>query len=101
MNTGMATETVGEQLILAITGDAPRSRRARANLQRAIQSMGADLAPREIDLLEEPEQSLTYGILATPALVHVKDGSCDGVLYGDLSDEVRLTRFLKDLLDNG
>lgn len=95
---GEQTRTASGELLLAVTGDAPRSRRARVNLERALEALGADLSPREIDLLVEPEQSLAYGILATPALLHIKADGSNGVLYGDLSDEVRLMHFLEGLL---
>ncbi len=86
-----------EELILAVTGDAPRSYRARVNLQRLLDKLGSDLHPREIDLIASPEQSLDYGLFASPALVRVRDGQTQSVLYGDLSDEVRLRHFLGDL----
>lgn len=101
MNPGTASESGGDRLIPAITGDAPRSCRARDNLARALEGLGADMSPHEIDLLVDPEQSLTYGILATPALMHIKGGTSNGVLYGDLSDETRPTCFLKGLLEHG
>lgn len=98
MITAEQTEIVSGELILAVAGDAPRSCRARDNLRRALETLDADVQPREIDLLTEPEHALAYGIMATPALMHVRGGD-NAVLYGDLSDEVRLTRFLKGLLE--
>ena len=85
------------RLVLFVTGDAPRSRRARANLQQALETLGSDGArPREIDLLQEPEQSLSYGVFATPALVRLGDDDSTSVLYGDLSEAQRLHHFLAD-----
>lgn len=88
-----------EELILAVTGDAPRSRRARENLRRLLEQLGSDLRPCEIDLVASPEQSMAYGIFASPALVRAVDGKTQSVLYGDLSDEVRLRHFIGDLAE--
>jgi len=86
-----------EGLILFVTGSAPRSERARANLARALANMGAaaDTA-REIDLLAEPGYTLEYGIFASPALLHFAAAAEPQLLYGDLSDEARLKRFLSN-----
>lgn len=89
------------ELLLFVAGDAPRSRRARANLQRVLTAMGANAprGPREIDLLLEPLRALDYGVFATPALLHVPDGCPPSMaLYGDLSDEAALRRFIEDAL---
>lgn len=87
------------ELILYVTGDAPRSVRARANLERALESLALppDTA-REIDLIETPGEAIRRGIFATPALV--RDGAEDrpAILYGDLSDERRLQQFLSSLV---
>lgn len=100
MSAAEQTRTVSGELILAVAGDAPRSRRARDNLRRALEAQGTNTEPREIDLLAEPELSLTYGIMVTPALIHVGGGN-NAVLYGDLSNETQLTRFLEGLLEGG
>lgn len=100
MITAEQTKTASGELILAVADDAPRSRRARDNLRRALEAQGTDIEPREIDLLTDPELSLTYGIMVTPALIHVGGGD-NAVLYGDLSDEAQLTRFLKGVLEEG
>lgn len=86
------------RLILFVTGDAPRSRRARDNLARALDGLGTTARPREIDLVEQPQACIRYGIFATPALLRVDDGGAPSVLYGDLSEEQRLRRFLADAL---
>lgn len=82
-------------LTLFVTGDAPRSRRARANLARVLQANGGDAAEIvEVDMLSAPQQALDHGIFASPALmIAMSDGEAS-VMYGDLSDETRLVRFL-------
>ncbi|MBK1670856.1 hypothetical protein CKO28_22835 [Rhodovibrio sodomensis] len=80
---------------LFITGDAPRSRRARANLAQALETVGSDLGDvDEIDILTAPKQALDHGIFASPALVAAAPDGTTDVLYGDLSDMDRLVRFL-------
>lgn len=83
-----------ERLTLFVTGDAPRSRRARANLAEALAQFGLSLETQEIDLVDDPAQSLTYGIFATPALLRTSPGAQPEVLYGDLSEPKALERFL-------
>ncbi len=86
-------------LILFVTGDAPRSRRARANLSNMLERLGrSDLTPREVDLLDQPQAGLSYSVFATPSLLKADQQSDGALLYGDLSDEQRLERFLADLL---
>lgn len=83
------------QLILFTTGDAPRSRRARANLAEALRRFGQDPEmTQEIDLVQDPAQTFAYGIFATPALLRISDGEGAEVLYGDLSEPQTLERFL-------
>lgn len=85
-------------LILFVTGEAPRSRRAHHNLTAALDASGLDIDPaREIDLLCEPQQAIRFGIFATPALMHIDAAGNHRVLYGDLSDEHRLRDFLSTL----
>lgn len=98
--SGAATpsDNGGTGLVLFVTGDAPRSRRARANLARALEDLGTTARPREIDLVEEPAESLRYGVFATPALLHLGEDGPEGVLYGDLSESAHLQRFLADAL---
>lgn len=85
-------------LILFITGEAPRSRRAHRNLAAALDAGGLDVAKAlEIDLLREPQQAISFGIFATPALMRVDASGNRRVLYGDLSDEHRLKDFLAPL----
>lgn len=88
-------------LTLFVTGTAPRSQRARANLARMLAHIGrSDLRPHEIDLLEQPEQGITNAVFATPSLLKTSTTGEISVLYGDLSDEGRLHYFLADL-DSG
>jgi len=83
-------------LTLFVTGDAPRSERARANLARAVEALGIDPdRVRELDLLTEPERTFEQGILATPALRYEASRGNPEVLYGDLSDRERLEAFLQ------
>ena len=85
-------------LILFVTGDSPRSLRARANLAKAVEDTASDpISVRHVDLLKDTEGITEYGIFATPALVHIQDGGERAVLYGDLSNEAELQRFLANL----
>lgn len=85
-------------LILFVTGEAPRSRRAHHNLTAALDASGLDVDPaREIDLLREPQQAISFGIFATPALMHIDAAGHRRVLYGDLCDAHRLRDFLAAL----
>lgn len=85
-------------LILFVTGDAPRSRRAKRNLTTALEATCPGMTPfREINLLNEPQQAISFGIFATPALMHIDASGNRKVLYGDLSDERSLTDFLLTL----
>ncbi len=82
-------------LTLFVTGDAPRSQRARANLAEALAQVGLDAeAMQEIDLTADPAQTLVYGIFATPALLRTSVTGEPEVLYGDLSERRALERFL-------
>lgn len=80
-----------QHLTLFITGDAPRSRRARANLTATLHEVGigAD-AVREVDLLDDAQPALEYGIFATPALVIGPADREPTVMYGDLSERDKL-----------
>jgi circadian clock protein KaiB len=83
------------RLTLFVTGDAPRSRRARANLSDAIRRAGGDAdAVCEVDLLRQPQQGLAYGIFATPALMLERRTGAPELLYGDLSDSERVQAFV-------
>lgn len=83
------------RLILFVTGDAPRSRRAKANLAETLERL--EIEPTElveIDLTADPTQTLSYGIFATPALLRASESGRSEVLYGDLSERKTLERFL-------
>lgn len=97
-STGETAERA--HLILFVTGNAPRSRRARDNLARALEGLGTTARAHEIDLIEQPQECIRYGIFATPALLRIDDGDGEpaSVLYGDLSEEQRLRRFLDDAI---
>ncbi|EWH00504.1 circadian clock KaiB family protein [Halomonas sp. BC04] len=100
MNSALADDTHPHDpaLILFVTGEAPRSRRAHLNLTAALEASGiGDVQPREIDLLVEPQEAIDFGIFATPALMHIDASGTRRVLYGDLSDEHSLRDFLSAL----
>ena len=83
---------------LFITGDSPRSLRARSNLATALERIAdVDISVRYIDLLQEPDRISEYGIFATPALIRQRADGEPAVLYGDLSNGGKLQRFLADL----
>ncbi len=85
-------------LILFVTGDSPRSLRARANLATALEEIAsARITVRQIDLLAETEGISEYGIFATPALIQHRENGERAVLYGDLSSKPELQRFLANL----
>ncbi len=96
MSQDAETMTVDPQnLRLFVTGDAPRSRRARTNLTETLNENGLDpAAVQEIDLTAAPEQTLVFGIFATPALLRTSDAGDAEILYGDLSERRALVRFL-------
>lgn len=86
---------VGDELILFIAGDAPRSRRARTNLATALERADRSAVQlREVDVLHEPVAAIDHGIFATPALVRPHSSGTPIVLYGDLSDNDALNRFI-------
>lgn len=84
-----------QRLTLFVTGDAPRSQRARANLARVLAANGGAITEvAEVDLLSAPQQGLDHGIIASPALMLTPPEGAASTLYGDLSDAHRLSRFL-------
>ncbi len=99
MNSGNDRDTgANTDLILFLTGNSPRSLRARANLAKAVEEKAnGRLAVRHVDLLQDTGRVAEYGIFATPALIHVRESGEPAVLYGDLSNETQLRRFLADL----
>ncbi|MEX2517137.1 MAG: circadian clock KaiB family protein [Gammaproteobacteria bacterium] len=85
----------GAHLVLFITGDSPRSQRARGNLEQALNQLAIDGVLAEVvDLLSQPEQVIKYGVFATPALMNASQSGNPQILYGDLSNTDRLLKFL-------
>jgi|GEM_PF-837761 len=85
-------------LALLVTGDAPRSNRARSHLQEAIRDAGLPVTIAQvIDVLRDPLVAIRFRVFATPALVAVRDDQAAEVLYGDLSDPEAVRRFLLDV----
>lgn len=101
MNRMNSKERTSEdiQIILAITAGAPRSNRARSNLASFLRASDyADLQPQEMDLMEQPDKIIEWGVFASPALV-CRDSSGDvSILYGDMSDTPALEDFLSGCL---
>ena len=86
-------------LALLVTGDAPRSNRARSHLQDAMRDTGLPhTIVHEIDVLRDPLVAIRFRVFATPALVAVRDDRAAAVLYGDLSDPEAVRRFLLDVV---
>jgi len=89
---------VSGSLALLVTGDAPRSNRARAHLQQAMQEAGLPTSGvQEIDVLRDPLVAIRLRVFATPALVSLRDDQATAVLYGDLSDPDAVRSFLRDV----
>lgn len=87
--------TGSSKLTLFITGDAPRSRRARTNLQATLASHGLEIDEvTEIDLLKNAQAALDNGIFATPALMIEPEDGESTVMYGDLSETKKLHKFI-------
>lgn len=85
-------------LTLFVTGNAPRSQRARKNLAAALRRLDVEsIEPLEVDLLTHPKQSITHSVFATPALLKTSGEGEVAIIYGDLSDEGKLLDFLNDL----
>lgn len=101
MNTqSQADNELLSQLVLFTTGDSPRSMRARANLDQALKSLGAeDIKATEIDLIQHPDKVVEHGVFATPALLNTSDSGQSSVLYGDFSDMNKLKDFLRNVID--
>jgi circadian clock protein KaiB len=101
MNANTRDESAVPTLMLFVTGNAPRSRRARKNLAAALASLGLEsIKAMEIDLIARPDQTVTYSVFATPALLRTDEGGDMRVLYGDLSEASRLHDFLRDLAED-
>jgi circadian clock protein KaiB len=83
------------QLLLYVTGRAPPSARAIANLQDICNShmAGAAYSLEVVDVLKDPQRAETDKILATPMLIRRKPPPVRRIL-GDLSDTSRVLRGL-------
>ncbi|MFO7807813.1 circadian clock KaiB family protein [Guyparkeria sp.] len=99
MNTRQPSgESCIPALTLFLTGTAPRSQRARANLAHMLEQLGyRKVKAYEIDLLQQPEEGMAHSVFATPALLKTSRTGEVAMLYGDLSDEHKLRRFLSEL----
>lgn len=83
------------RVVLFVAGDAPRSARARSNIDGALVAIGdAALEVEVVDVLREPGRTLEHGVFATPALTCTGNATSH-VLYGDLSDTRALHDFLR------
>jgi len=96
--TNQPGESSVPPLMLFVTGEAPRSQRARNNLSAALKKLGCNsITPLQIDLLEHPEESVSYSVFATPTLLRRRHDGMMTTIYGDLSDEKKLLDFLAPL----
>lgn len=78
------------QLTLYVAGDSPRTRQAKANLQRiCAEHLGGDAHCTTVDVLEAPAAAETERILTTPTLVREQPLPRRRVT-GDLSDASRV-----------
>lgn len=83
------------KMVLFVVGEAPNSLRARHNLFRICEDRLKDRYELEVvDVLEDFEPALSYGILVTPALV-VLEPTPRVTVLGDLSDTEKLLRALR------
>lgn len=86
---------MGDRVFLFVTGDAPRSQRARAHLGEILARLGANHLQSEIiDIFEHPARALAYGVFSAPALVIERLNGRIHILQGDLSDELEVEAFL-------
>jgi len=81
-------------LRLFISGDAPNSRLAKENLRRFCErAAGIHFELEVIDVLDNPQVMLDYGIYLTPALQIIEPGP-GRLIYGNLSNEEALQTLL-------
>lgn len=85
-------------LRLYIAGGTPSSRRADANLRKALDQARAGIACEVIDVLADARRAMTDNVIVTPTLVG-SAGKRRLVLVGDLSDVAKLSGFLASLSD--
>lgn len=97
--TGSGDEKSMPALTLFVTGNAPRSHRARANLAEALRRVdNPRLETLEVDLFKQPAYSLEQAIFATPALLGRDADGGVAMLYGDLSEADKLDHFIQSLV---
>lgn len=83
------------RVVLFITGQSPRSQRARMHLKSTLEKiLGRDKDYEIVDVLIEPTKMLDHGIFATPALMVKPCAGDPSYLVGDLSDEAKLRELL-------
>ena len=83
-------------LRLYVAGGTPSSRRADANLKRAIGDLGQDVPFEIIDVMTDARRAMSDDIIVTPTLVG-STGRLRMVIVGDLADETKLRTFLSSL----
>lgn len=89
---------MGRRLILFVSGNAPRSARARANLAEAVRAAGSHIAwVYEVCVFDTPEIAARYDLNTAPALVLEGCDITGGwrILYGDLSDTTHVDRMVQ------
>lgn len=91
----MAAQDKGWVLTLFVAGNSPRSRAARANLQRLREAYLAerDVDVQFVDLKEEPDAAVTHDILAIPTLIRRQPGP-ELRVVGDMTDVDRVWALL-------
>ena len=81
-------------LTLYVAGDNTFSRRARANLEGIVADMGIVTSVVIIDVLANPELTLTKRIFVTPSLIIRYDIGPEMLIVGDLTDRRKVTTTL-------
>lgn len=90
-----AASQAGCEIVLFVTGESPRSKRARVHLERTIRDQSGHVKNFEvIDVLIEPTKMLDFGIFATPALMVRPCAGEACYMFGDLSDVAKLRELL-------
>jgi circadian clock protein KaiB len=92
--TGRKSPATTYKLRLFVAGNAPNSRRAKANLDAVIQQHRLDYCELEIiDVQKTPERAMIDGVLVTPTLVKLSPKPAYH-LVGDLSDHEKVIEAL-------
>ncbi|UXI69980.1 circadian clock KaiB family protein [Tahibacter amnicola] len=71
-------------LRLYVAGDAPNSRRARANLDHIREQLRGDVEIEVVDALAQPKRALADHIVVMPCLIKVSPGPSAAV-FGQLA----------------